>query len=58
MIEERPEQYKRLVAEKRLETYRDKYPSVLADLFSTVVGFAMLAIGLLCVFLIGWQFLV
>jgi hypothetical protein len=28
------------------------------DLFSTVVGFAMLAIGLLCIFLIAWEFLV
>jgi len=57
LAEERPEQYKRLVAEKRLETYRDKYQSVLTDLFSTVLGFAMLAIGLLCVFLIAWEFL-
>jgi hypothetical protein len=46
-----------LVAEKTLETYRGKYPSAIADLFSTVVGFAMLAIGLLCVFLIAWEFL-
>ena len=29
LVEERPEQYRRLVAEKRLETYRDKYPSVM-----------------------------
>ena len=57
LVEERPEQFKRLMAEKTLETYRDKYPSALTDLFSTVVGFAMLAIGLLCVFLIGWEFL-
>jgi len=28
------------------------------DLFSTMMGFAMLAIGLLCVFLIAWEFLV
>jgi hypothetical protein len=46
-----------MLAEKTLETYRDKYPSAMADLFSTVIGFAMLAIGLLCVFLIGWEFL-
>jgi len=57
LVEERPEQYKRMSAQKTLETYRDKYPSIGADLFSTVVGFAMLAIGLLCVFLIGWEFL-
>jgi hypothetical protein len=57
-VEERPEQYKRMMAEKTLETYRDKYPSVAADLFSQIVGFAMLAIGLFCVFLIAWEFLV
>jgi cytochrome b subunit of formate dehydrogenase len=58
LVEERPDQYKRMVAEKTLETYRDKYPSAMTDLFSTVIGFAMLAVGLLCVFLIGWEFLV
>jgi hypothetical protein len=58
LVEERLEQYHRLLAEKKLETYRDKYPSALADLFSNVMGFAMLAIGLLCVFLIAWEFLV
>jgi cytochrome b subunit of formate dehydrogenase len=57
LVEERPEQYKRMLAEKTLETYRDKYPSVMVDLFSQIVGFAMVAIGLLCVFLIGWEFL-
>ncbi len=57
LVEERPEHYKRLVAEKRLETYRDKYPSVWADLLSNIMGFAMLAIGLFCIFLIGWEFL-
>jgi hypothetical protein len=45
-------------AQKTLETYRDKYPSIGADLFSTIMGFAMLALGLLCVFLIAWEFLV
>jgi hypothetical protein len=29
----------------------------MTDLFSTVIGFAMLAVGLFCVFLIGWEFL-
>jgi hypothetical protein len=58
LVEERQEQYHRLLAEKKLETYRDKYPSVGTDLFSTTMGFAMLAIGLLCVFLIAWEFLV
>jgi cytochrome b subunit of formate dehydrogenase len=57
LVEERPEQYRRLVVEKRLETYRAKYPGVLTDLFSMVVGFSMLAIGLFCVFLIAWEFL-
>jgi len=40
-----------------LETHRDKYPNVGVDLFSQFVGFLMLGIGLLCVFLIGWEFL-
>jgi cytochrome b subunit of formate dehydrogenase len=57
MIEERQVQYERMVAQGRLETYREKYPNVWVDLFSTIFGFAMLAIGLLCIFLIGWQFL-
>ncbi|MCJ7705737.1 MAG: hypothetical protein MUO28_09415, partial [Desulfobacterales bacterium] len=57
LVEERPEQYKRLLAQKRLEIYREKYPSALTDLFSNVMGFAMLAIGLFCVFLIAWEFL-
>jgi len=58
LVEERPQQYKRMLAQKTLETSRDQYPSVLADLISTIVGFGMLAIGLLCIFLIGWEFLV
>jgi cytochrome b subunit of formate dehydrogenase len=57
MIEERQVQYERMVAQGRLETYREEYPNVWVDLFSTIFGFAMLAIGLLCIFLIGWQFL-
>jgi cytochrome b subunit of formate dehydrogenase len=58
LMEERPEQYQRLVSEKRLETRRAEYPGVLPDLFSSVIGFAMLAIGLFCIFLIAWEFLV
>jgi hypothetical protein len=57
LIEERPEQYERMVAKKTLETYREEYPNVWIDLFSTIIGFAMLAIGLVCIFLIGWKFL-
>jgi cytochrome b subunit of formate dehydrogenase len=58
LVEERSAQYKRMIERKTLETYREKYPSVWADLFSTIIGFAMLAIGLLCIFLIAWEFLV
>jgi cytochrome b subunit of formate dehydrogenase len=58
LVEERQEQYNRLVAQKRLETYREEYPNVWIDLFSTIIGFAMLAIGLLCILLIAWEFLV
>jgi hypothetical protein len=57
-VEERPKQYRRLVAEKRLETYRTKYPDVITEFFSMVMGFAMLAIGLFCILLIAWEFLV
>jgi hypothetical protein len=57
LVEERSEQYKRMLAEKTLDSYRAKYPSVGADLFSTIIGFAMLALGLFCIFLIGWEFL-
>jgi cytochrome b subunit of formate dehydrogenase len=57
LVEERPEQYKRMVAKKTLETYREEYPNVWVDLFSTIIGFAMLAIGLLCIFLIAWEFI-
>jgi hypothetical protein len=46
-----------MIAEGTLETCRDKYPSVGVDLFSQCVGFAMLGIGLLCIFLIAWEFL-
>lgn len=57
LIEERPEQYERMVAKKTLETYREEYPNVWVDLLSTIMGFAMLALGLLCIFLIAWEFL-
>jgi len=57
LVEERPEQYQRLVLEKRRETFRAEYAGVLTDLFSMVMGWAMLAIGRLCVFLIAWEFL-
>jgi hypothetical protein len=57
LVEERSEQYERMLAEGTLETYRDKYPSVAVDFFSEFVGFGMLAIGLLCIFLIAWEFL-
>jgi cytochrome b subunit of formate dehydrogenase len=57
LIEERPAQYERMVTNKTLETYREKYPNVWVDLFSTIMGFAMLAIGLFCIFLIAWEIL-
>jgi len=58
LVEERPEQYRRLVAEKRLETYRAEYPGIITEFFSMMMGFAMLAIGFFCIFLIAWEFLV
>jgi cytochrome b subunit of formate dehydrogenase len=57
LIEERQEQYERMLAERTLETYKDKYPSTVADLFSEITGFFMLFMSLLCLFLIGWRML-
>jgi cytochrome b subunit of formate dehydrogenase len=57
LVEERSQQYERMLAEGILETYRDKYPGVVGDLLSEIFGFAMLAIGLLCLYLIGWRLL-
>jgi cytochrome b subunit of formate dehydrogenase len=57
LIEERQEQYERMLAEGTLETYNDKYPSIATDLISEIMGFFMLFIGLLCLFLIGWRIL-
>ncbi len=57
LIEERQEQYERMLAEGTLEAYNDKYPSILTDLISEITGFFMLFIGLLCLFLIGWRIL-
>jgi cytochrome b subunit of formate dehydrogenase len=56
LVEERREQYDRMVREGTLEARRDVYPSVLADLLSEFVGFATLGVGLLCLFLIGWRY--
>jgi hypothetical protein len=57
LIEERQEQYERMLAEENLEARRDKYPGVLTDFVSEVFGFAMLGIGLFCLYLIAWRFL-
>jgi predicted CXXCH cytochrome family protein len=57
LIEERSQQYERMLAEGILETYRDKYPGVIGDLLSEIFGFAMLATGILCLYLIGSRLL-
>jgi cytochrome b subunit of formate dehydrogenase len=57
LIEERKQQYERMLAEETLEARRDKYPGVIRDFLSEIFGFAMLAIGLLCLYLIGSRFL-
>jgi predicted CXXCH cytochrome family protein len=57
LIEERSQQYERMLAEGILETYRDNYPSVLGDLLSEIFGFAMLALGILCIYMIGSRLL-
>jgi predicted CXXCH cytochrome family protein len=50
-------QYKRLLEDNALKTRQRKYPSVWMDLFSELLGFVMLGIGLLCLILIGWKLL-
>jgi cytochrome b subunit of formate dehydrogenase len=57
LIEERQEQYERMLAEGTLEIHKDKYPSITADLVSEILGFFTLFVGLLCLFLIGWRML-
>jgi cytochrome b subunit of formate dehydrogenase len=57
LTEERQAQCERMLAEGTLETYHDKYPSIVTDLFSEIMGFFMLFVGLLCLFLIGWRIL-
>jgi predicted CXXCH cytochrome family protein len=57
LIEERSQQYERMLAEGILETYRDKYPSVFGDLLSEIFGIVMLAMGILCIYLIGSRLL-
>jgi hypothetical protein len=57
LIEERQQQYERMLAEGTSEVYKDKYPSIPADLFSEITAFFMLFVGLLCLFLIGWRVL-
>jgi hypothetical protein len=56
LVEERREQYDRMVREGTLEACRDTYPCILGDLLSEAAGFATLGVGLLCLFLIGWRY--
>ncbi len=56
-IEDRPGHYDRLVAEKKLDTFKAKHPGVLTYLWGQLFGFGTIFLGLICVFLILWGFL-
>jgi cytochrome b subunit of formate dehydrogenase len=55
-IEDRPGHYDRLVAEKKLDTFKASHPSVLTYLWGQLFGFPTIFIGLACIFLILWAF--
>jgi cytochrome b subunit of formate dehydrogenase len=52
-----PAWHDRMSKEGTLEAHRAKPPGVWTDFYAEVVGFTMLGIGILCIFLIGWRFL-
>jgi len=55
-IDDRPGHYDRLVAEKRLDTFKAKHPSVLTYLWGQLFGFATIFVAMICVLLILWGF--
>lgn len=55
-IDDRPGHYDRLVAEKKLDTFKTKHPSVLTYLWGQLFGFGGIFIGMICIFLILWGF--
>jgi len=57
-IDDRPGQYDRLVAEKKLDTFKARHPSVLTYLCGQLFGFGGIFLGMICVFLIVWGFFV
>jgi cytochrome b subunit of formate dehydrogenase len=57
LFEDHAEQYKRLVAADAFKAYQRKYPSVWMDMFSRLLGYVMLGVGLLCLILIAWRLL-
>ncbi len=57
LMEDHSLQVKRLIKNGTFRTYERKYPGVWADLFSRLLGFLMLALGAVCLVLIGWKFL-
>jgi len=52
--EERPEEYERIMAEKRLESLKREQPGVLSHLFAAFIGIASVLLGLLLTILIFW----
>lgn len=55
-IEDRPGHYDRLVAEKKLDTFKATHPSIWTYLWGQTFGFASVFVGLICVLLIIWAF--
>jgi len=55
-IDDRPGHYDRLVAEKKLDTFKARHPSVLTYLWGQLVGFGGIFVGMICIFLILWGF--
>ena len=54
MINERPLEYERLVAEGRLESLKREGPGIWLQMFSSTVGLASLILGLILTVLIFW----
>jgi len=55
-IDDRPGHYDRLVAEKKLDTFKAKHPALLTYLWGQLFGFGAIFIGMICIFLILWGF--
>jgi len=55
-IDDRPGHYDRLVAEKKLDSFKARHPSVLTYLWGQLFGFGGVFVGMICIFLVLWGF--